>query len=359
MIIAGDIFGGQTATAALAVQFVQQQKAIGADFVKANGGNPESIFAIYAEAKNQGLSVAGHLPTPGVSAPDASNAGLRAMEHLGAGWGFMLDCSTDDVNIRQAALIGAAKPPFPQTFAGDPRLYDGAQNAQFYQRIFDTYNDAKCQALAQTFAKNGTWHVPTLIKLRQQTFSDAQLYRTDPNLIYVDKTRRATWEQMAQQGTTSMPPTAAASLQQYYGLYQKATKLLKQNGVKMLAGSDVCSICVWAVPGFDLHQEFRELAAAGLSPLEILQMTTLNGAEFLNRQATMGTVDVGKNADLVLLDADPIADVANLDKISGVFLKGKYFPKAALDKLKSDVAAAYAVQSIQALSTILDPAHVD
>ncbi len=99
--------------------------------------------------------------------------------------------------------------------------------------------------------------------------------------------------------------------------------MLKQNGVKMLAGSDFGGI--WLIPGFSLHQEFHELAASGFSPLEILQMTTLNGAQFMHREATMGTVDEGKNADLVLLDANPIKDVANLDKIAAVVLKGKYF----------------------------------
>jgi Imidazolonepropionase and related amidohydrolases len=124
-------------------------------------------------------------------------------------------------------------------------------------------------------------------------------------------------------------------------------KLLKQNGVKMLAGSDTAVIANWCIPGFSLHQEFALLAASGLSPLEILQMTTLNGAQFLGREATMGTVDQGKNADLVLLDANPIADVANLDKISAVFLKDKYYSRVALDKLLSDVAAAYAAQPLK------------
>jgi predicted amidohydrolase YtcJ len=87
-------------------------------------------------------------------------------------------------------------------------------------------------------------------------------------------------------------------------------------------------------------------------------MTTLNGAQFLNREATMGTVEPGKNADLVLLDANPIGDAANLSKIAAVFLNGKYFSKAALDKLKSDVAAAYNAQAVQPLSAVLDPNHV-
>ena len=78
----------------------------------------------------------------------------------------------------------------------------------------------------------------------------------------------------------------------------------------------------------------------------------------MKREATMGTVDVGKNADLVLLDANPIDDAANLSKISAVFLKGKHFPKSALEKLKSGVAEAYASQPLKAIATAIDTSHV-
>jgi cytosine/adenosine deaminase-related metal-dependent hydrolase len=86
---------------------------------------------------------------------------------------------------------------------------------------------------------------------------------------------------------------------------------------------------------------------------------TLNGAQFVGREATMGTVEQGNNADLVLLDANPIADVANLDKISAVVLKGKYYSRTALDRLLSDVAAGYAAAPLKELSTALDPTHLD
>lgn len=356
LMIPGDIFGGQAPTAPLAVQFVQTQKANGADFIKVTAGTRDAVLAILGEAKLQGLDVAGHL-APAISALDSSNAGWRAIEHLGSGFGLAIDCATDEATIRPSILTDAARPPFPATFTISPRLYDGAINAPLYQRIFNTYSDAKCTTLAQAFVKNGTWTVPTLTRLRMMNFSDDPVYRADPNLIYVDKTRRLLWEQLSAQFSTTMPSTAVATLRQYYGLYQKVTKQLKANGVKMTAGSDIGGI--WVIPGFGLHQEFRELAAAGLTPLEVLQMTTLNGAEFLKREATMGTVDEGKNADLVLLDGNPIADVANLSKISAVFLKGKFFSKVALDKLKSDVATAYANQPLQSFHTALDPNHVD
>ena len=158
---------------------------------------------------------------------------------------------------------------------------------------------------------------------------------------------------------TAFPASVIATFQQYYAQQQVLTRVLKQNGASLLAGSDTATQANWVIPGFSLHQEFRELASAGLSPLEILQMTTLNGAEFLNRQATMGTVDAGKNADLVLLDANPVLDVANLGKIAGVVLKGKYFSKAALEKQKADVADAYSKLTIQTVAASVEPPHID
>ena len=111
------------------------------------------------------------------------------------------------------------------------------------------------------------------------------------------------------------------------------------------------------IPGVSLHQEFAELAAAGLTPLEVLQSTTLNGAEFLGKLASMGTIEAGKHADLVLLEANPISSVANLSKISAVVLKGKFLPKEALEKLKSDTALSLSNQPLKNLSAALDPNH--
>ena len=126
---------------------------------------------------------------------------------------------------------------------------------------------------------------------------------------------------------------------------------------KIMTGTDLGGI--WIIPGFSLHQEFRELSNAGFTPLEILQATTLNGARFLNRESTMGTVEVNKNADLVLLDANPVLNVANLSKIAGVFNAGKYFSKSDLDALKAGVAGANAVAPMRDVSTVLDPSHKD
>ena len=350
----GGFFAGAPTTEAAGRQFVQERKTAGADYIRLIAGAPPFVLGVLDESKKAGLGVAGHLPTA-VSALTASNAGWRAIEHLGAGWGLLLDCAANETSIRQAALTSGFAPPFPAAYTVNPRLYDIATNAPFYRGILDTFNDAKCQTLAQAFVTNQTWQVPTLIRLRTQNFSTSQEYRADPNLQYVDRARRVQWEQMAKEfGNTGVVPEAAAkTLRDFYALELQVTRQLKQRGVKMLAGSDSAPIAIWTIPGFSLHQEFRELSAAGLTPLEILQMTTRNGAEFLGRTSTMGSVDAGKNADLVLLDGDPTKDVANLSRISAVVLRGKHFSKAALDKLKADVAVGYATQPLAAAKASL------
>jgi hypothetical protein len=278
----------------------------------------------------------GHL-NPAFGATAGPNAALQVIDHLGAGPGLVLDCSAEVDAIRADLLANGYKPPFPADFVINPRAYDAALNAPFYQRVIDTFSESRCSELSRAFVANETWQALTLIRLRTQAYGNDPQYRADPDLKYVSATRLAAWNKLGDQFAT-LPSSAVATLQQYYALQKRVTRLMLQHGVKMLAGTDGSG--VWLVPGVSLHLEFREMADAGLSPLEVLQSTTLNAAEYLNRLDRAGTVDEGKDADLVLLDANPVASVDNLGAIAGLFLDGRYFSKAALEKMKSDVAAA-------------------
>lgn len=343
LVIPSDIFTGlQGQTAAAGAAFVDQKLADGADFIKVVGGNRAAVLSILAQAKAKGSYVAGH-SVPALPAGDAVDAGWRVVEHLGANFGFMLDCATEAGALRQTLTTSSPyTPPITEpaklaSYLLNPRALDGAAYAPIFQKILDTYDANACAALVNKYAAAGTWHVPTLIRLRTQSYGNDPAYVQSAQLQYVDKKTRAiyaaTGPAFAAQG-----PAVAATLEAFYRLEEKLVKALDTAGVPMLAGSDEGT----QVIGFALHDEFRLLAAAGLSPLKVLQMTTSNGARFLNREATMGSVDIGKNADLVLLDANPVEDVANLGKIWSVVLKGKVFTAADLAKLKADVAMAYA-----------------
>ncbi len=347
----GPTFSGIN-TVADALTRVQQAKTTDYDFIKMFQASRDAAITIYNEAKKAGLTVAGHLPGASISAVEASSLGMRSFEHNGAGYGFQLDCAADEANIRKDLVDGKGAPtPYNPSIA-TYRVGD----APFYQRIVDTYSESKCKALAQTFIKNDSWVTPTLIRLHTINRSQDATFQNDPNLVYVDKGRRAVWAAYGKASAENIPPTAQASFDAFWPLIQKVTRLMKDSGVKMMTGTEVTSTLI--IPGFSMHQEFRELTDAGFKPLEILQMATLNPAEFLHREATMGTVDAGKNADLVVLDANPMADVANMSKIAAVVLKGKYFPKAVLEQQKASVAAAYA-NAPATVAAFIDPTHND
>jgi len=268
---------------------------------------------------------------------------MRSIEHLGPRDAILLSCSTDETALRQLVAQQPSKPPpisgpVPQAVIlraiANPVMFTAPDEAARYARVIDTYSEAKLRDLAAELVAAGMWQVPTLIRIRTQMHGDDRMYRSDPNLRYVPAVMRTMWEELAQQFPTRLSPTARETLDRLFELLHKLVKPLKAAGVKMMAGSDSGGSAGWAIPGFSLHQEFDLLAEAGLSPLEILQMTTLNGAEFLGREASMGSVAVGKDANLVLLNANPMETARNLHGVSAVVRAGTYLSADALSAMK-------------------------
>src|SRR6185312_8457059 len=186
--------------------------------------------------------------------------------------------------------------------------------------------------------KDGMWMTPTLIRLRTMEFGDDPAYRHSPNLRYVPATAQQLWQEMADQFPQIVTPDRRAMLKRFWALQLRLTKLLAETDVPMMTGTDSGGAGQWEISGFALHQEIDLLRQAGLKPLTILQMTTLNGAKFLHRKDRMGSVAVGKAADLVLLDGNPLTSAANLHRINAVIRAGTYYPKDALERLKADAA---------------------
>ena len=114
--------------------------------------------------------------------------------------------------------------------------------------------------------------------------------------------------------------------------------LMQREGVGILAGSD--EISPFVAPGFSLHDELELLVEAGLTTMQALQTATLNPARFLNKAKDMGTIEKGKVADLVLLDANPLVDIRNTTKISSVVVNGRLFDRQSLDRMLSEIKAA-------------------
>lgn len=326
---------------------IRRQKAQGADFIKIAFTSPEAFFAALEEGRRIGIAVLGHLQE-GTDPVEATDAGFHSIEHLGPGGPVWVRCSDDEkilraeTNLRQVIKAPPFKIPFVerlimkrfQRMLVNPSAFSKPADVARLGRASDTFNADKAREMAARFVDNGSWQCPTLVRLRTQTFADDAAYEQDEMLQYLPASRIKRWREV-----TSLWKSRS---DEFRNTYRKAyprqltlAKLLSDAGVRMIVGTDGGS---YLGPGLTLKQEFRELADADITPLAILQMATVNAANYLEKQDTMGLVAPGYEADLVLLNADPLARVENLHAISGVVRAGVYFSRAELDALKAEVA---------------------
>jgi imidazolonepropionase-like amidohydrolase len=333
-------------TAEAAVAEVRRQREQGADFIKVVALPPPVYLAMLDEARRLGIPVAGHLAAQ-LDVRTASDHGMRAIEHFGPWESILIACSRDEPAIRQEmAAMGPPPPPAivpgvnplaaVQRALANPALLATPATLGRTRRVLDTFDPARCRDIARRFVANQTWQVPTLIRLRTMQFGDDARYRNNPDLRYIPNATRQLWESLAQEFGQRITPDQREIFTSLFAAQLRLVKLFDEVGVPMLAGSDYGG--GWEVAGFSLHQEFDLLGEAHLSPLRILQMTTIDAARFLGRESTMGSVAAGRNADLVLLGANPVAAVANLHRISGVVRAGHYYAPADLNRMKEEVA---------------------
>lgn len=306
-------------------QAVREVKSRHADFVKVLSKlSRESYFAIVDEAKEQGLDFVGHVPDS-VSAADASNAGQKSIEHIMYS-NLAFDCSPDETELRQKRAEAALR-------------RDSSAAAKIRDMANATFDPKKANALWQTFIRNKTWMVPTLIgtyTLAHQLEAAKSL--NDPRLAFVPPALRAQWtpEAIAQEVSAE----AAKWYGEQFEFDLKLARAMHAAGVPMLAGSD--SLDPFNYPGSGLHEELKLLVRAGFSPMEALQAATINPARFLGRDDAdgFGTLEPGRLADIVVLDANPLADIANTQRINAVVLNGRLLDRAELNRLLEQARSA-------------------
>ena len=247
-------------------QAVRTLKAKGVDFIKVHNALPPEAFFALMDEARKE-----HVPVAvhlpqGVSSAEASDAGVASLEHI--------------ETINESAL------------------WRKGATAKTVEQAVDENLGPAGQELFQRFVKNGTWYVPTLVAYERGFV----LWSNDPE-----------------------------SLKPRLDVFQKQIELVRmmhKAGVQIMAGSDFSD---WGiVPGIDLHNELALLVEAGFTPLEALQAATLNPAKFLGKSDVFGTIEVGRTADLVLLDMNPLEDISHTRKIRAVVLGGKVFPMASI-----------------------------
>jgi imidazolonepropionase-like amidohydrolase len=336
MIIASPLIDGpkpywpgsvSVSTEAEARAVVDKSKAAGADFIKVYTFLPrEEIFAIADEAKKQNIPFAGHVPMS-VSATEASNAGIKSIEHL---TGVMEACST-----LSAELVKASEADLQDHLTTDVHLFEGAHVHALHSQMFDTCNPENATALFDTFKQNGTWQTPTLTLWHMFSSINDPAFANNPALKYVPVRERQSWDP-ALVSKNAVAVNAALSKADF----QKDLQLvgaMQKAGVGILAGTDTGN--PHCIAGFTLHDELQLLVRAGLTPLESIQAATVNPARFINNETDFGVLKPGKLANMVLVDANPLDNIANTKKIAAVILDGQYLDRAALDRMLSNVEA--------------------
>ena len=273
----------------------------GVDFIKARTfESRETYFAIAAEAKRLGAPFVGHVATPMVSLAEASDAGQRSFEHM-----FYI--------------------------AGN----------------LDNMTDAQRRDLYARFVRNGTWLVPTITPERIRTAPDDSIKaEVESSLRRGSERGKYLTEQLAYSFRRDLKVRLLEhSVEAPEGediAFQKNLQYLRAMhlaGVKMMPGTDLGGLLVF--PGFSLHDELEQLVKdVGMTPMQALQSATRSPAEFFGMLNSLGTVEEGKIADLVLLDANPLEDIRNTRKINAVVADGRLLDRRALDKLLADAEAA-------------------
>jgi len=281
-------------------QMTEEQHATGYDFVKIHPGPTREEFEAVAQTANAlGMPFAGHVPVA-VGVRRALELHMATIDHLD---GYF------------AALL----PPDSPGMGGYGGFFDVF--------LADEIDAARIGELARATAEAGTWNVPTEV-LVEQLVDDTPIVdlRNRPEMQYMPPETVANWAAAKEQQLADRdydPDVAKLAIQ----LRRRLILELHRAGAGLLLGSD--SPQIFNVPGFSIHHELAALVAAGLTPYEALRTGTVAVAEFLGSRS--GIVAVGRDADLVLLDANPLADIANSRRIHGVMLRGTWYPAAVLE----------------------------
>jgi imidazolonepropionase-like amidohydrolase len=293
----------------------------GADFIKVQSNlSRDAYFAIADVCRREHVTFVGHVPDH-VTAAEASDGGQKSIEHL---TGVLRACSSDEASLMR------------KQFAVAPRKATIGQSLNrelgWQSELLQSYSDEQGAALIAKFLRNLTWQVPTLILLRNDAFPTPE---TDPShdlrRKYIPLQVLTNWQKGAKdrdKGATPQEFSLRTSLMQ---ASLRIVGKMNRAGVPIMAGTDTTAPYVF--PGSSLHEELALLVQAGFTPMQALQAATKLPAEFLGKLQTQGTIEQSKFADLVLLDANPLDDIHNTQKIRAVILRGKLLDRSVLDEL--------------------------
>jgi len=270
---------------------VQLLKMRGVDLIKVHDNTPMPVFfAIAEEARRQGLPLAGHVPR-GLTVEQVVDAGQHSIEHLSNG-----------------------------------RMWRTCSGG-------GTYRPDACRPFFEMLAQKGVWQTPTLVAIAEiLSIGTPRSEVSAEQMAYAGKQIRAMWA--GNQGLVN--PDAINALRATAATSAVVVNDMVKAGVGVLAGCDSM------IAGYCVHDELTAMVRGGMTPIAALQTATLNPARYFGIEQKAGTVARGRSADLVLLDANPIADIANVRRIRAVIVAGRLLDRHALDDTLAQARAAAA-----------------
>jgi imidazolonepropionase-like amidohydrolase len=295
LYLAGPSFNGNAVkTPEQAVQMVREQKSQGWDLLKVQGGLSVATYdAMARTAKEVGIPFAGHVPAD-VGLLHAIEMGQQTYDHID---GFI-------------EYLGGAKGPV---------------------------DEAKLREIVRRVREQGAWIVPTMAvwETLQGTLDDKTL-TAYPELKYMPVQQVQQWT-LALQKRLSNPQFNQAAAKLVIDNRMRILRALHEGGVRILLGTDAPQ--QFSVPGFSIHREMTRMIAAGMTPYDVVKSGTQSVGAYFKDRDDFGTIEVGKRADLVLVDANPLQNVANIARRSGVMARGRWLTEkdiqARLDRIAS------------------------
>jgi imidazolonepropionase-like amidohydrolase len=320
LYVAGPGFsGGAAKTVEIGVKMVRDQKAAGYDLLKIQEGlAPEVYDAIVKTANEVKIDFAGHVPND-VGVRRAIAARQRSIDHLD---NYLEALEADNSPVRNAdAQTRGRELPFH-------------------------VDERKIPELARLTREAGVWNMPTMAlwEFFLNGQSGDELRQALPEVRYMPQSTVAQWVQRK----NAMIEASAAPFMGFgvggksgprvIELRKKMLKGLRDAGAKIALGTD--SPQVFSVPGFSIHREMKAMVEAGFTPFEVLQCGTRNVGEYFGTLSETGTVEQGKRADLILVEANPLASVGNVARRAGVMVKGRWMAEREIQARLEKLAAA-------------------
>lgn len=288
-----------------AVRIVKEEKQAGYDFLKIHPGLTKDNFdAMVRTANEQNIPFAGHVSFH-VGVWKAIEAKQQTIDHMDA--------------FVEGLVPGIEKMTEEET-------------GLFGMFVADKADTTRIPELMKALRDNNVWVVPTQA-LAERWFTPARTaesFRSDPEMKYMDPKVLDNWVK-AKMNLSSHPKFDADKINEYIKLRRKLIYECNRNGVGLLLGCDAPQI--FNVPGISTHHELQYLVDAGLTPYEALKTGTINVGVFYKKPDEMGVIKQGANSDVVLLNANPLEDIANTQKIEGVLVGNRWMNRTTLDEM--------------------------